>query len=177
MRKYGTIPSLFWDDPKINLLEIPSKYLALYLRTNNHSNMIHLYRINRDYALSDTGLTSEQYDSAIIELETIGYCHFDHEENMVWLREAMIFDMGYKLNPKDKRVKGLKSLINLIPECRLKSHFLLEFNKDYRLGMKPPSSPLVRGLEVRKGKEQSKRLLGVTRSPLQNVHNLPEKKA
>lgn len=155
MRKYGTIPSDLWLDPQIKQFGINTLLTAIYLRSNSHDNMIHLYRLPTQYAMIDLGLSKNDYLEAMSNLVTINYCKFDPLSDVVWVESAMVFDIGSKMKKSDNRVIGLQKLIPLLPSCQLKRDFQEKYGRDYLLKYKPPYKP-PRSKEQEQEQEQGK---------------------
>ena len=131
MRKYGTIPCTLWDDPTIKQFGLPTYMVALYLRSNKHSNMVHLYALSPLYASADLCIPAEEYLECLDNLVSIGYCRYSPDHNVIWVRSAMLFDIGAKMAKNDKRIKGLNKLLPMLPNCPLKEEFVQEFSKHY----------------------------------------------
>jgi hypothetical protein len=59
MRIYGSIPTSFWTEFKIQSLCDQSKLLMVYLLTSPHTNMLGCYRLPAGYIVEDLKWDSE----------------------------------------------------------------------------------------------------------------------
>ena len=141
MRRFGLVPSCLWQDSEIKQFGVITTLTAVYLRSNHHSNMIHLYQLSPPYAAIDLGISIDEYNDALRNLINVGYCEYDPLKCVVWVRSAMLSDIGEEMAKNDKRVKGLQKYIKQIPESPLKDKFVAEFGRKYRLNYKPPCKP------------------------------------
>jgi len=128
IRKYARLPPNLWHDNELKQFGLTTTLVSIYLRSSPHSNMIYLYQQQPEYAAVDIGLPVNEYLEAIGNLQSIGFCAYDSKTNYVWLRTAMIEDVGEELKETDLRVKGIQALLKGMPE----SHFLAEFKREFK---------------------------------------------
>lgn len=109
MRDYAVVPAKFWITPLAKSLRgNPSaQVVALYLKTGPHANMIGLYHCPVGYIAQDTGIPLEGASKALASLSEGGYCEYDADTEVVFVRDMAGEQIGESLLPTDKRVKAV----------------------------------------------------------------------
>jgi len=158
MRKFGLIPSHFWQSDSFSAMPIETKLTAVYLLSNHHSNIVHLYKLRAEYAAIDLGISTQQYETAMVNLVKCDFCLHDSDNNVVWIRSAFIGDFGAEINPHDKRIIGLQNFEPQLPDSWILDIFYHEFGKKFKLKSarfkkalaSPLASPHARKIEDRR---------------------------
>lgn len=102
-----------WSDPDIESLSAGSRYVFVYLITNEHRNDSGLYPITFSKIAFETGLTPAQVNEAMQSLEKSGRIIYDRETSTVWVINALrhtpvnpniqtsvVHDLGFSSSPK-----------------------------------------------------------------------------
>lgn len=83
MRKFGSIPTNFWEIPEIRQLSDQAKLMASYLMTGPHSNMLGCYRLPAIYVTEDLAWSIEKVNDTFKELIDINF--ITRDEKLSWL--------------------------------------------------------------------------------------------
>lgn len=89
MRDYGKVHTSFWSSDTLAGLGDDARFLALYLLTCQHGNMIGCFRLPIAYAAEDTGWTSERLRNGFETLSASGWMAWDERASWVWVRKWM----------------------------------------------------------------------------------------
>lgn len=137
MRDYGKVSPRFWTGKTGKALrgDQEAQLLALYLMTSPHANMIGVFHCPIMYMAHETGLPIEGASKALQRLESIGFCTFDAEEELVWVHEMAAHQVGERLSPKDKQVIGIQRQFEQLPEGQIRRGFLARYASDYHLAV------------------------------------------
>lgn len=109
-REYSKISPQFWvgkTGREILKLSVESRFLAFYLMTCPHANMIGIYYLPLAYIAHDVRINEDIINQALSELITVGFCSYDYSAEHVWVHEMAKYQVCDYLEEKDKRVKGL----------------------------------------------------------------------
>lgn len=147
MSYYSKVSSRFWTGETGRALrgDLEAQVVATYLVTSPHANMLGYYYLPITYVASDTGISIEGASKALQRLCDEGFCRYDRGSEVVWVIEMARIQVGESLDPKDKRVVGIRREYESIPN----NLFLREFFEAYReafhmliaRGFKAPSKP------------------------------------
>ncbi|MBE3586544.1 MAG: DnaD domain protein [Thermoanaerobacter sp.] len=89
MATYRQIHTHIWDDPKFEELSPHAKLLFIYGFSNKHRNEAGIYTITVRKIAFETGLTIEQAEAAIKEIEAAGMWRYDWENHVLWIKNAL----------------------------------------------------------------------------------------
>jgi hypothetical protein len=152
MRDYAPISPKFWTGKTGKQLRgnVEGQLVALYLMTSPHANMIGIYHCPIMYIAYETGLTLEGASKGLQSLIESGFCHFDSENDMVFVVNMARHQVGDELNPKDNRHKAVLKELSKVSSNYLLCEFSKTYNDCFHLGMnqldckesKPLASPL-----------------------------------
>lgn len=118
--------------------------LAIYLITSPHSHMSELYYCPICEIATHTGVTVDQVEQYLAELEDEGFCKYDATVQIVWVIRMCRWQIGETLNPKDNRVIGAIKHAKALPSSSLVNEFLsyYGFNEGASEGTPSPPCPL-----------------------------------
>lgn len=135
MRDYSKIASTFWTGVTGRALrgDAPAQVVAMYLLTNPHSTMIGVYTCPPMYIAHETGLTITQAEQSLVRLEELGFCLFDRDRDLIWVREMARFQVGDTLSPGDRRVKNVASHFAKIPAGAVRDGFARRYGTAFHL--------------------------------------------
>lgn len=118
MREYARISPKFWigeTGTAIRELGAQAQLVALYLMSSPHSNMIGMYWQPLSYIAEEVGLTAQAVEKTMISLIDIGFCCYDLQTKVVWIKEMAKYQIGERLDAKDKQSKGVQNAYNDVP--------------------------------------------------------------
>ncbi|KQN46912.1 hypothetical protein ASE93_12440 [Serratia sp. Leaf50] len=136
MRDFAKISPTFWmgsTQKKIRELGSEALVVSLYLMTCPHSNMIGLYYLPIIYLAHETGLGVEGAKEGLARAESVGFCRYDPESEMVWIPGMAHSQIGRCLKATDKQCKGVQNTYDLLPDNPYLSDFFLMYRDDYHL--------------------------------------------
>jgi len=157
MRAYSTILPAFWTGDTGRAITAAGKearILATYLLSNEHANMLGLYRLPLLYAAEETGLKKREILDALEQLQTIGFAAYDQDTEHAWVLEMARFQMGLlpgeALKDGDKREKGSARHYKQLSSNPFLGPFFdhyattlrLPLRRDYLQEKKPHRSPI-----------------------------------
>lgn len=113
MRDYGRVAPTFWTRGSGKKLRGNplAQVVALYLFTCPASTMIGIYHLAIPTMAHETGLTVEQAETALRDVCALDIARYDAEEELVYLPEGARYQIGERLKPGDRRVKGIASAL------------------------------------------------------------------
>lgn len=109
MRDYAKIAPQFWTGEtgrKIRKLGPEGVAIALYLLTCPHANAFGMYYLPLGYMACDVGMSSEGASEWLQKVCATGFCAYDDEAEVIWIRNMARFQIGEEVNPKDNRAKS-----------------------------------------------------------------------
>ena len=146
MRNYGIISPMFWIGKTGKQLRAnpDAQRVAMYLMTAPSSEMTGVFYCPISYILNDVGPIGEapskghaspiEGASEVLKyLNHVGFCFYDFETEWVFVTEMAKWQIAEKLNGRDKRIPGLRKMVQSMPEP-MKSRFLERYNDDFSLG-------------------------------------------
>ena len=147
VRKYAKVSPRLWTGSLGKALRGDPllQSLAMYLLTSPHSNLAGLYLLPIAYICADLGHTERRIRAGLSKLEALGFCRYDDATERVWVIEALRHELGPhngQLSPKDKRVKGLKSILGDHAVSALVQEFHEHYNLPFPSPFEAPSKPL-----------------------------------
>jgi uncharacterized phage protein (TIGR02220 family) len=131
MREYAKVSGRFWSGETGKLLRAAGRdaqTIALYLITCPSSNMLGMYYLPLPTLCHEVGISKEGASKALRRVSEASFAFYDASSEYVWVPEMARWQIGTALDPKDKRVTGIKRDL----ETLRKSPFFNEFLKRYR---------------------------------------------
>jgi hypothetical protein len=132
---------------------------ATYVLTNEHANMLGLYRLPLLYFAEETGLKRREVAAALEQLKQLNFAYYDEETEFIWVLEMARFQLGLlpgeTLKEGDKRMKGAVRLYKQVPSNPFLGPFYnryfhtlgLPVRRDFLSEMNPHGSPFEGALE------------------------------
>lgn len=135
MRDYSKVSGNFWTGRTGKLLrgDKDAQLVALYLVTCNHGNMIGVFHLPILYLAHETGLDIEGASKALARLIKGQFCTYDNDTELVWVHEAARFQIGDRLMPGDKQVKGIQKQYDALPDGLIKSGFFSRYKESFHM--------------------------------------------
>lgn len=156
MRKYSSITPKFWIGKTGRKLrgDISAKLVAAYLLSCPNNDMTGVFYCPLCQISAETGLPLEAPSvslpspfqgplkgirEALETLQREDFAIYDYESEYVFVKKMALFQIAPELKPTDKRVTGIKTAIESMPE-NFKYLFIKEYNECFNLGFKdiPP---------------------------------------
>jgi hypothetical protein len=131
MREYAKVSGRFWNGETGKQLRTAgrdSQIVGLYLVTCPSSNMLGLYYLPLPTLCHEVGITKEGASKALRRVSEAHFAFYDELSEHVWVPEMARWQIGPSLDPKDKRIIGIKREL----ESLRKSPFFNEFVQKYR---------------------------------------------
>lgn len=138
MRKFATIPPTVWQtDMKKLRGDTDAIAVHYHLTTSPHSTMIGIYPLPMIYLAHEIWGSSEgAYQGASKGLRRVveaGIASYDEENEIVWVHEMPITQVGASLAPKDNRVSAVAKHLLMLPICPITLSFYERFRNLYHL--------------------------------------------
>ena len=157
MRKYSSITPKFWIGKTGRKLrgDISSKLVAAYLLSCPNNDMTGVFYCPLCQISAETGLPLEapsvplpnpfqgslkSVREALETLQREDFAIYDYENEYVFVKKMALFQIAPELKPTDKRVTGIKTTIESMPE-NFKYLFIKEYNECFNLGFKDIPAP------------------------------------
>lgn len=83
--RYTRIKSIFWHDEKTRLWDDEARYLALYLLTSPHNNILGCHVLPKLYICADLGWDMERLGKAFAKLLGDGFIKYDDANNLIFI--------------------------------------------------------------------------------------------
>jgi uncharacterized phage protein (TIGR02220 family) len=131
MREYAKVSGRFWSGEtgrRLREAGRDAQAVALYLITCPSSNMLGLYYLPLPTFCHEVGISKEGASKALRRVSEASFAFYDAPSEYVWVLEMARWQIGTALDPKDKRVTGIKRELEMLR----KSPFFNEFLKRYR---------------------------------------------
>ena len=157
MRDYGTVSPQFWIRGTGKSLrgDAPAQLLAMYLMTSPHSSMTGIYHCPLMYMAHETGLGIEGASKALARLIEAGFCVFDEASEYVFVKTMAAYQVGESLEPKDKRVVGIRKEVEKMPPGPVRDGFIATYSVAFHLNLTPPvASPIEAPSNPHRSQEQ-----------------------
>lgn len=159
MRKYSSITPKFWIGKTGRKLrcDISAKLVAAYLLSCPNNDMTGVFYCPLCQISAETGLPLEAPSvplpspfqgplkgirEALETLQREDFAIYDYESEYVFVKKMALFQIAQELKPTDKRVTGIKTAIESMPE-NFKCLFIKEYNECFNLGFKDIPKPEV----------------------------------
>ena len=157
MRKYSSITPKFWIGKTGRKLrgDISAKLVAAYLLSCPNNDMTGVFYCPLCQISAETGLPLEAPSvplpspfqgplkgirEALETLQREDFAIYDYESEYVFVKKMALFQIAQELKPTDKRITGLKTAIESMPE-NFKYLFIKEYNECFNLGFKDIPAP------------------------------------
>jgi hypothetical protein len=157
MRKYSSITPKFWIGKTGRKLrgDISAKLVAAYLLSCPNNDMTGVFYCPLCQISAETGLPLEAPSvplpspfqgplkgirEALETLQREDFAIYDYESEYVFVKKMALFQIAPELKPTDKRVTGIKTAIESMPE-NFKCLFIKEYNECFNLGFKDIPAP------------------------------------
>ena len=157
MRKYSSITPKFWIGKTGRKLrgDISAKLVAAYLLSCPNNDMTGVFYCPLCQISAETGLPLETPSvplpspfqgplkgirEALETLQREDFAIYDYESEYVFVKKMALFQIAQELKPTDKRVTGIKTAIESMPE-NFKYLFIKEYNECFNLGFKDIPAP------------------------------------
>jgi len=141
MRDYAKVAPQFWTGRTGQALKAAGHeavIVGMYLMTSPHANMIGVYHCPIAYIAFDTGLGIEGASKGLQSAIEAGFCTFEADTNYVFVHEFAAYQIGEDIDPKDNRVKGIKSELDKVPKGQCWQSFRARYAVPFHL---PAASP------------------------------------
>lgn len=152
MRKYSSITPKFWIGKTGRKLrgDISAKLVAAYLLSCPNNDMTGVFYCPLCQISAETGLpleapsvpltspfqgTLKGIREALETLQREDFAIYDYEIEYVFVKKMALFQIAPELKPTDKRVTGIRTAIESMPE-NFKYLFIKEYNECFNLGFK-----------------------------------------
>lgn len=169
MRKYSSITPKFWIGKTGRKLrcDISAKLVAAYLLSCPNNDMTGVFYCPLCQISAETGLPLEapsvplpnpfqgplkSVREALETLQREDFAIYDYENEYVFVKKMALFQIAPELKPTDKRVTGIKTTIESMPE-NFKYLFIKEYNECFNLGFKDIPSPEIQEFGVQTQEE------------------------
>ena len=132
MREYSKVAPQFWNGKTGKALKAKGPeavIVALYLLTCPHANMLGLYYVSKTYIAVDTGLGFEGASKGLQWAFEAGFCAYDEDTEVVWVKEMASYQIADRLEVKDLRCKGIQKEYDALPD----NPYLRGFYEKYAL--------------------------------------------
>ncbi len=146
MRTSSTFKPSFWTGESGRKLRgnKPAQVLAAYLMTSPHGTMIGLYYESRVSILHESGLTDEEFDTAMPQISEIAL--YDEAKGLVYLPNGAEHQMGETLSVRDKKRGAVLSQLKIYRRHPFVSKWIERYYEPYHLahdGISLPKPPQV----------------------------------
>ncbi len=175
MRDYATIAPQFWSGETGRALRRagPNALLvAMYLLTTPHSNAFGLYYMPMMYLAHDLNLRIDDAQEAMDCCIRAGFCAYDSQAEVVWVRNMARFQVGERISPKDNRAAWVAREWAKLPKCDLLDEFRAQYAEAYGMA-DSPSAMGEQGGGQAPSKPLGKPLSQESRSPLPSPLDSP----
>lgn len=111
MRLYGAVSPLFWTGRTgraIRRLGAEAQVVALYLQTAPGSNMLGLYYAPLETVAHETGVDEARVEALFGHFAELGFAHYDATNEVVWIVDMAVTQIGETVVPKDSRHVALQ---------------------------------------------------------------------
>jgi hypothetical protein len=133
--RYGKITSRFWTGETGRALRCESPWIRLvatYLVTCPWKTMLGLYYLPLPLLVHEVGCKPEVAAAALRRLGELGFAHYDHRRELVWVVNMAREQVGPHLERGDKRVVHVRKLIEPYLDTPLGRAWLVRYARAYR---------------------------------------------
>lgn len=149
MTVYRKIQPEFWTGRTGRQLrgQADLQLVAMYLMTCTHANMIGVFTCPPAYIANDLGMPFEGASKALQSLSEGGFCAYDADLDLVWVKEMARFQVGDELKSTDNQVKSIRSFYRAIPNPLIRRAFFERYGVAYHLEEIAEDLEITRALE------------------------------
>lgn len=119
MAEYSYIKTSFWTDPVVEELSAVAKLVFIYLFSSPFRRQSGIYQVSKKRIGYDTGLSTEEVDRALTELEANGFIKWDNNQSVVWI----VNFVRHQANKSPKVWKRIKRDLEEIGEHKFVEEF------------------------------------------------------
>lgn len=98
MATYRQIHTHIWDDPDFEELSPHAKLVFIYGFSNRHRNEAGLYTLTIRKLAFETGLSQEEAEAAVREIEARGMWRYDWDNQVLWVKNALKYQTVTETN-------------------------------------------------------------------------------
>ena len=120
MTRYRKIDPRIWNDEKFITMSHEAQRLFLFVLTHPGMTMLGAFRISQAGMAEELGLSTETFEEAFTEVLTKGLVKYDRKAFLIWAPNFLKYNEPESPNV----VKSWGGVIDLLPECSLKSEVL-----------------------------------------------------
>jgi hypothetical protein len=135
-RVYAKVSSRFWTGETGKALRKRGPegvVVGLYLISSPHSNMLGLYYQPILYMAHETGLGLEGASKGLQSCIEAGFCSYDENTEMVFVREMAAWQIGDGLKSGDKQCVGVRKAYEGLPENPFLGAFFKRYGKAFHI--------------------------------------------
>ena len=131
MKVFGKVDCNFWTDKALRSVSQDARYLALYLLSCPHGDMLGIFKLRVAYALVDLQWDEGRWSDSIEELRQVGYIDYNDEEEYVSILQFQRDVPVKNINMVKHRVSLLEKLPRMELDIEQPINDLLgQFNDD-----------------------------------------------
>ncbi|AFL76404.1 hypothetical protein [Thiocystis violascens] len=104
-------------------------FTAIYLTACPHSHMAGIYYLSPGMAANELHITEGRFLADVEILEREGFCRYDRNACVIWIRSMMGHQVSSAWKAGDTRMKTIRLHLEALPDTPL----ILEFQRHYRL--------------------------------------------
>jgi hypothetical protein len=157
MREFAKVAPQFWTGQTsrdIRKMGLEARVIACYLITAPGSSMLGLYYLPIGLLAHETGCPLEGASKALRSLSEAGFCRYSDDEEVIWIPEMARHQIGERLEPGDKRCKGIETELWKYHKSIFFNEFVKKYKEAYHLPfniteespLQAPSKPLSKPL-------------------------------
>lgn len=153
MREYSKVYPQIWIGETGRQLKdhgIETQFLAQYLISSPHANMVGIYYLPVSFISHETGMSPKTISKAMSNLIKLGFCLYDGNKEYVWVKNMARFQVSPKLSRQDNMVKYVNSYFKNLPSLKFKMEFYEKYVEAFHL---------VKGEEIAGGSEGASEML------------------
>jgi hypothetical protein len=149
VREYAKVAPQFWTGKTGRAMrgDHELQVLCAYLITAPGANMAGVYYLPLPTAAHETGLSLKALDKALRRASEGAFAYYDMASETVWVPEMARFQVGDSMKPEDKRIAGLISLLENVPNSPFIKDFYARYREAYHLPEQGPWKGLRRAFE------------------------------
>ncbi len=135
MRDYAKVSPKFWIGSTGRQLrgDLEGQVIANYLMHGPQSTMLGLYYMPLPTLCHETGIGLEGASKALRRLSDLDFSSYDLQSEWVWVHEMAKFQIGDRLSPNDKQVKGVRRQFGECLKCAFARQFLDRYREAFHL--------------------------------------------
>jgi len=123
--------------------------------TGPHATMIGIFHCPLIYIAHETGLGEKGASKGLQGLIDGGFCDYDYPSETVFVYRMAAYQVGERLSPKDKRIKGIEKALLKSPNALFSKRFVEIYGGPYQLSITPDDlSPIEAPSKPHRSQEQ-----------------------